>query len=111
VCAGQTPLLKLEVRHFTKNETATFAAGGWQGFLRDMTAQGPDGFSRYMAAICFVQLSDKDKAFAELNNAFESRDTRFDFLRLIRALIFLRDDPRFQELLRCMRFPEVTEIE
>ena len=39
---------------------ASFAAGGWQGFLRDMTARRPEGFSPYMAAVGIVRLTMKD---------------------------------------------------
>src|SRR5437588_8606798 len=52
---------------------ASFAVGGWQGFLRDMTARRPEGFSPYMAAISFAQLDENDQAFTEMDNDFETR--------------------------------------
>jgi hypothetical protein len=65
---------------------SSFAAGGWQGFMRDMTGKRPEGFSPSLAAIFFAQLGEKDKAFAELNRAVENREYTVRFLRLNRAL-------------------------
>lgn len=85
---------------------ASFAAGGWQGFLRDMTSKRPEGFSPYMAAIFFAQLGEKDKAFADLVKGFENRDYMLRFLKIDPSVDTLRDDPRFKELMRRMRLPE-----
>jgi serine/threonine-protein kinase len=85
---------------------ASFAAGGWQGFLRDMTGRRPEGFSPSMAAIFFAQLGEKDKAFAELNKAVENREYTVRFLKIEPGFDPLRDDPRFKELLQRMKFPE-----
>ena len=85
---------------------ASFAAGGWQGFMRDMTSKRPAGFSPSMAAIFFAQLGEKDKAFAELDKAIENREYTVRFLKIEPGFDPLRDDPRFKELLRRMRFPE-----
>ena len=85
---------------------ASFAAGGWQGYLREMTAKQPEGLTPYMAAVYFTQLGDKDKAFVELNKAFENREYSLRFIRLDPSVAPLRDDPRFKDLLRRMRFPE-----
>ena len=85
---------------------ASFAAGGWQGFMREMTSRRPAGFSPSMAAIFFAQLGEKDKAFAELNQACENREYTVRFLKIEPGFDPLRDDPRFKELLQRMRFPE-----
>jgi serine/threonine-protein kinase len=84
---------------------ASFAAGGWQGFMRDMTSKRPAGFSPSTAAIFFAQLGEKDKAFAELDKAIENREYTVRFLKIEPGFDPLRDDPRFKELLRRMRFP------
>src|SRR5215831_19007291 len=60
----------------------SFAAGGWQGFLRDMTANRPERPSPYVAAIFFAQLGEKDKAFAELDKALENREYSLRFLKV-----------------------------
>jgi len=85
---------------------ASFAAGGWQGFLRDMTARRPEGLSPYMAAVFFAQLGEKDKAFTELDKAFETREYMLRFLKIDPSVDTLRDDPRFRVLMRRMRLPE-----
>ena len=85
---------------------ASFAAGGWQGFLRDMTARRPEGLSPYMAAVFFAQLGEKDKAFTELDKAFETREYMLRFLKIDPSVDTLRDDPRFRVLMRRMRLPD-----
>jgi TolB-like protein/Tfp pilus assembly protein PilF len=85
---------------------ASFAAGGWQGYIRDMTSRRPEGFSPSMAAIFYAQLGEKDKAFAELNKAVENREYTVRFLKIEPGFDPLRDDPRFKELLQRMKFPE-----
>jgi len=85
---------------------ASFAAGGWQGFMRDMTSRRPQGFSPSLAAIFFGQLGEKDKAFDELNKAVENREYTVRFLKVEPGFDPLRDDPRFKELLQRMKFPE-----
>ena len=84
---------------------ASFAAGGWQGFMRDMTSKKPPGFAASTAAIFFGQLGEKDKAFAELNKACENREYTVRFLKIEPGFDPLRDDPRFKELLQRMKFP------
>jgi hypothetical protein len=74
--------------------------------MRDMTSKRPAGFSPSMAAIFFAQLGEKDKAFAELDKAIENREYTVRFLKIEPGFDPLRDDPRFKELLRRMRFPE-----
>ena len=85
---------------------SSFAAGGWQGFMRDMTGKRPEGFSPSVAAIFFAQLGEKDKAFAELNRAVENREYTVRFLRVEPGFDPLRDDPRFKELMQRMKFQE-----
>ena len=51
-------------------------------------------------------LSEKDPAFEWLNKAYEQRSFRLIFLKVFPTYDSLRDDPRFQDLLRRMNFPE-----
>ena len=84
----------------------SFAAGGWQGYLREMTGtRRPEGVSPFIAATFFVQLGEKDKAFVELNKALENREYLLLYIKIDPRLDALRDDPRYQELVRRMRFP------
>jgi len=47
-----------------------------------------------------------DEAFDWLNRAYDERDNLLVTLEVLRFWDPLRDDPRFQDLLRCMNFPE-----
>jgi tetratricopeptide (TPR) repeat protein len=56
-----------------------------------------------VGGVC-AQLGDKDKAFEWLGKAYQSRSCLY-WLRQDPRLDSLRSDPRFQDLLRRMRFP------
>ena len=57
-----------------------------------------------VAGVC-AQLGDKDKAFEWLDKAYQSRSCLY-WLRQDPRLDSLRSDPRFQELLRKVNFPQ-----
>jgi TolB-like protein len=85
----------------------SFAAKGWQGYLREMTGPNrPQGVTAYMVATFFTQLGEKDKAFAELNKALENREWLLLYVKIDPRIDPLRGDPRLQEILRKMKFPE-----
>jgi TolB-like protein/Tfp pilus assembly protein PilF len=56
-------------------------------------------------AAIYVALGDKDKAFGELNKAFEVRDWELFRLKADAYWIPLRDDPRFKEMLKRLNLP------
>ena len=58
--------------------------------------------SGYNAATFYVALGEKDRAFAELNKAYENREPSMRSLKIDPLLDPLRDDPRFKELMRRM---------
>lgn len=85
---------------------ASFASGGWEGYLREMTGpRRPEGVSHTLAAIYHAQLNEKDKAFSELVKAIENREFLILYLTVDPRLDPLRDDPRYHDLVRRMRFP------
>jgi hypothetical protein len=53
-----------------------------------------------------VGLGEKDRAFAELNKAYENRISSLLYLKVEPQLDPLRSDPRFQELLKKVGFPQ-----
>lgn len=85
----------------------SYSKSGWQGFLRMITEKrvrfnSPlDNLATFYAA-----LGEKDKAFAELNRSYENRENVMSHLKIDPRLDPLRDDPRFQELLRKVGFPQ-----
>ena len=85
----------------------SFARRGWQGYLGSMTGPPrPAGVSPFIAATFHAQLGEKDKAFAELEKAFDNREWLLLYIRIDPRLDALRDDPRYQDLVRRMKFPE-----
>ena len=57
-------------------------------------------------AVIYAGLGDKDQAFASLNKAYELRDSGIVFMKVDPLFDPLRDDPRFQCLLRRIGLPE-----
>lgn len=87
---------------------ATFTKDGWVGFLRLVTAENSslkDINNNWVRAKAYVDLGEKDKAFAELNKAYEKRLSSLCWLKVEPQLDPLRSDPRFQDLLRRIGFP------
>ena len=87
---------------------ATFARGGWLGFLRLVTAENSplkDSNNNWVVAKAYLDLGQKDKAFAELNKAYENRLSSLCWLKVEPQLDSLRSDPRYQQLLQKMGFP------
>ncbi|OLD23816.1 MAG: hypothetical protein AUJ04_10255 [Acidobacteria bacterium 13_1_40CM_3_55_6] len=83
----------------------SFAKGGWQGFLHAVTAgRAPMKMSAYNMAGFYAELGDKDRAFAALDEAVNS-DQLVGFLKIDPFMKPLRDDPRFQPLLKRVGFP------
>jgi len=88
---------------------ATFARDGWLGFLRLVTAENSplkDSNNNWVVAKAYLDLGQKDKAFAELNKAYENRLSSLCWLKVEPQLDSLRSDPRYQQLLQKMGFPQ-----
>lgn len=60
----------------------------------------------YDMAILCAGLGERDQAFEYLDKAHEEHSPRLPYLRVEPIWDLLRDDPRFQDLLRRMNFPE-----
>jgi TolB-like protein len=88
---------------------ATFAKEAWLGFLRLVTAENSplkDSNNNWVVAKAYLDLGQKDKAFAELNKAYEVRLSSLCWLKVEPQMDPLRSDPRFGELLRKIGFPQ-----
>ena len=85
----------------------SFVKGDWQGFLRKITEQRSRlKLYPYFVATFFAELGEKDKAFATLNEAIETKDQHTGQMKVDPYMNPLRDDPRFQEVLKKAGFPE-----
>jgi serine/threonine-protein kinase len=57
-------------------------------------------------AILYAALGDKEAAFKSLEQAYAERDPQLQFLKVEPGYDALREDPRFQEWLRKVGFPQ-----
>jgi eukaryotic-like serine/threonine-protein kinase len=101
----------LELNGDSQSAAATresFAKGGWRGFLLFMTGNDrPSNLSFYLQAVFLTALGEKDKAFAALEKSYENREISLtQGLKVDPRLDPLRDDPRYQELLKKVGFPQ-----
>ena len=62
--------------------------------------------SPWLFAMTYGQLNEKEQALAWLEKAYEERNYGMTSLKVDPIYDPLRDDPRFQSLLRRMNFPE-----
>lgn len=85
----------------------SFAGGDWPGFLRKITEQRERvKLYPYFVAGLFAELGDKNKAFAALDEALDTKDQHTAWLKVDPYMDPLRDDPRFREMLRRAGFPD-----
>jgi len=62
--------------------------------------------SKYLLAVAYTALGDKDQAFARLDQAYAEHAFQMGSLKVDPELDPLRAEPRFQELVRKMNFPK-----
>ena len=85
----------------------SFAKGGWQAYLRALVMDLEQNKSNpYALATAYVQLGEKDKAFAALEEVYDAHSNFVGYLKIDPQLNPLRDDPRFAALLRKAGFPQ-----
>lgn len=85
----------------------SFAKGGWPGFLKERMAyvsQEPNLPAATLASL-YATAGENDRAFAELDKAYENREPGLANLKVDPNFDNLRDDPRFQVLLDRVGFP------
>ncbi|MGQ0763409.1 MAG: tetratricopeptide repeat protein, partial [Acidobacteriota bacterium] len=85
----------------------SFVGRDWQGFLRKITEQRARlKLYPYFVAGLLAELGEKDKAFAALNEALETKDQHTAWMKVDPIMDPSRDDPRFREVLRRAGFTE-----
>lgn len=88
----------------------TYARSGKQAeaqkVLIELNAMSKQGYvSSYDLAILYTGLNDKERAFEQLNKAYEDRAGFIIMLRVEPLFDSLRSDPRFAELVSRFKFP------
>ncbi len=82
-------------------------AGYWRWTRARLERQAVDGdVNAWYLAIANARLGDSDAAFHWLEKMYEARDGSLTFLHADPRLDPLRSDPRFDDLLRRIGFPE-----
>ena len=57
-------------------------------------------------AFCYIHLNEMDSVFIYLNKAFVERDNYMPFIKVEPHFELIKDDPRYNALLRKMNLPE-----
>jgi TolB-like protein/Tfp pilus assembly protein PilF len=94
---------------FAERRTAYKAAnwkGVWQKDIEIAFRDKPLYATSVFLATRYALLGKKDKAFEYLEKAYQMHDRDLRFLKVNPNWDDLRDDPRFQELIRKVGFPE-----
>jgi len=87
---------------------AAYAGAGKRKQARDILKQlltGKNYVSPGELAVLYAALGEREKAFASLEDAHARRDLQLQYLNVDPAFDSLREDSRFQDLLRRMNFP------
>jgi len=81
--------------------------GGWNSAIRSVIEVEKRSQNRAWELACFyVILGDHDNAFAEFNRAYQERRFAILQIRTAPSLDGIRGDPRYNELVRKIGFPE-----
>jgi TolB-like protein len=85
-----------------------WAEGGWEGSLRAWlkVATNTEGYSPWMMASSYSKIGETDEAFTCLERGYRDRDPLMILTKEDPSLVPLRSDPRFDDLLRRIGFPE-----
>ena len=76
-----------------------------QQILRQLESTQGD-FGSVAMAVLYTSLGEREKAFVMLEKAFAARNPRLQDLKIEQGLDSLRDDPRFQDLVRRLGLPQ-----
>ncbi len=78
-----------------------YQTSGWQGILREQVKRFDSGNEAYFrGALYYAQLGNKEKAFEYLEKSYQRRELWMHVLKVEPTLDSLRDDQRFDELVK-----------
>lgn len=81
--------------------------GGFNAAIRSVIEVEKRSLNRaWELAVFYVILGDHDSAFAELDRAYQERGFAILQIRTFPSLDGIRSDPRYEELVRKIGFPE-----
>jgi len=84
-----------------------YQTSGWQGVSRERVKRFDKSDEAYFHGAAYnVQVGDKDKAFEYLEKSYQQRELWMANLQVDPRLDSLRDDPRFDELVRRVGIPQ-----
>ena len=83
-----------------------YARAGKKAQARKMLARVNGETRPVVMALAQAALGNKDEAFRWLDKAYETRDSNLLFIKAMPDFDPLRSDPRFQDLVRRMNFPQ-----
>lgn len=80
----------------------SFERGGWKGFINGLNEKRwfDENRPRYIRATQLISIGENEVALAELEKAYEERDGFIILLNIDPRFDALRDNPRFQELVK-----------
>jgi eukaryotic-like serine/threonine-protein kinase len=92
-----------DAQKITEAVKAAYQASGWQGLLLEQvrgfenkTDTRPD----FQGAVLYAKVGNKDKAFEFLEKSYQKRESWMSLLKVEPGLDSIRDDPRFDELVK-----------
>jgi hypothetical protein len=82
--------------------------GGWNASLRALAEAAAErqGYSPFMVAIWYSWIGETNEAFGWLERSCRERDPLMVLVKCLPHFDPLRSDPRFQDLVRRIGFPE-----
>jgi len=85
---------------------AAYQTSGWQGVLREQVKRFDAGKQYYFfGAVTNAQVGNKDKAFEYLEKSYQRHELWIAYLQVEPRFDSLRDDPRFNELVKRVGIP------
>ena len=79
---------------------SAYQSSGWQGVKLESMRLRDERGPYFIAASLHAQAGDKDKAFECLEKSYQNRELWMSLLKVHPGLDSLRDDPRFDELVK-----------
>jgi hypothetical protein len=84
----------------------TYEEQGYQTAMLTVAQDSEGHFPNAPIAYFYIFAGEREKALQKLEQAFEERDPNLVYIKVAPEWDGLRDNPRFQDIVRRMNFPE-----